>query len=779
MGKTESLVALWKRLNSALPSKYKLVIWAAIISLVLTLAGQAAPINYVLTNFGTALRSKEASKDIVVVAVDDKTIDKLGTFPIKRRYYGDMVNTLFAKGARHVFINLAFATKSDPADDAELAEVLRRYPKKVSLGSTRRSMNGRQIRHSPLAIFLNDTDIFDPMTKRSLEYGVTTHLPLLTSANNDVVPSLSAKLARTNVISANNYRVDFAMRPDSVPTISAVDVVEGRVTEPVMGKDVVISPTATGLGEQEFYISSYKKFAPMIYFHIAGAETLKRGMSVELSWAWLWGAAILCSLLLAQVQSSFRILSGTLAICLVMFSGSLILNNELIFIDLGPAMIMLVILAVMLVRMRYKAYMQKKSFSNHVSGLPNLAALQQEIEQQHGNVVVAKVHNFAEIHSVLNSDDERELVEQIARRLSYVTGNSSLHQGDEGIFAWICDDEKASISTDELDALFILFRNPVRIKDRAIDLNLSFGVDADEARLVSNRLGSALTAAEDAKKAGERWKFVNLVDRNSREWRISLLGELDSAIDKGEVWVAYQPKFDLRTNRICGAEALARWRHPERGDISPGEFIPLAEEQNRIEKLTHFVLNDAVQHLAAVSAIAPDFSISVNISPRLLIDPSLSMQVLRILQSHDVEAGRLTLEITETAMLSDNGNNVVENGLRALRNAGVHISIDDYGTGYSTLEYFRAIPATEIKIDRCFIGLIEQSHSDRIMVRSTIQLAHAMERNVVAEGVETAEQMDLLKEMGCDQVQGYFTGKPQHFSALSENFLPKQHRKVG
>lgn len=786
MGKLESFLAPLKRHYSSLSTNVRLVGWAAIISVILMLTGQTAPIEYMAIKYSSDLRATEATIDTVVVGIDDKTTDALGSFPIKRRYYAEMIDQLMKAGARRVFINFSFSTASDPEDDALLAEAMKRYPGKINVSASlnlnmtgsKDQEGGSLSRRDPLPLFRRNASVFDASIMRS-DLGVVTELPFATVAKSDVqnVPSLSAKLWGGVIPAQRSYRVDFATRPESILTISGIDVIQRNYTRTmVQGKDIIIAPTSWSLGENVTY-PGHLSLQPVIYTHIAGAETLKRGMPLDIGWFPFWSIALFCAYQLAKIRSAWLIFGGTLILTAAGFVSMLFLNGRLVFVDVGPAAVILLFTCGLSIRARQRAYFENKSYSNHISGLPNLAALQQLQGELRGNVVVTKIHNFTEILSVLNSDDERDLVEQIARRLSYATGSAPLHQGDEGIFAWVCDAEKPVVTADELDAMFILFRSPIRLKDRSVDLNLTFGVDADEGRSIGNRLASALTAADEAKKAGERWKFVNMVDRDDLEWRISLLGQLDDAIDKGEVWVAYQPKFDLRTNGISGAEALVRWRHPERGDIPPGDFIPLAESQGRIEKLTYFVLDEAVQRIKSVSTIAPSFCVSVNISPRLLAHPWLCGQILQILQEHNVCAAQLTLEITETAMLS--GNKAVDDGLVALRDAGVNISIDDYGTGYSTLEYFRAIPATEIKIDRSFIALIEHSHSDRLMVHSTIQLAHAMSRNVVAEGVESVEQMDLLKEMGCDEVQGYFTGKPQKFNMLIDSYLPQEQKMVG
>jgi EAL domain-containing protein (putative c-di-GMP-specific phosphodiesterase class I) len=247
---------------------------------------------------------------------------------------------------------------------------------------------------------------------------------------------------------------------------------------------------------------------------------------------------------------------------------------------------------------------------------------------------------------------------------------------------------------------------------------------------MSNRLGSALVAADEATAEGLRWKYHDPERLKDAQWRLSLLSQLDNAIDDGQVWVAYQPQLDLRTNRIRGAEALARWTHPEKGPISPSEFITAAEQNDRIEKLTLFVLDRAIAAAAKVNREHGEFDMAVNLSARMLSDKTLPSKVRAVLDRHGLDPARLTLELTETATLA-NGADI--GPLFGLRELGVRISIDDYGTGLSTLEYLKKIPASELKVDQSFVKSMRDHRSDLVMVQSTIALAHSLGRTVVAE----------------------------------------------
>jgi EAL domain-containing protein (putative c-di-GMP-specific phosphodiesterase class I) len=255
-----------------------------------------------------------------------------------------------------------------------------------------------------------------------------------------------------------------------------------------------------------------------------------------------------------------------------------------------------------------------------------------------------------------------------------------------------------------------------------------------------------------------------------------MLSQLDDAIDKGEVWVAFQPKLDLASRRIVGAEALARWTHPEKGPIAASEFVAAAEQHNRIGKLTDFVLEKAVAAAAVLNKRGVNFGIAVNLSARLLTDKGFTLRLAALLARHGLPPHQLTLELTETAALAGSGEGLEM--LARLGELGVMISIDDYGTGLSTLDYLKKIPANEIKIDQSFVRGIADNRSDRLMVQSTISLAHSLGRKVVAEGVEQRQTLDLLIEMECDIAQGFAIGRPMSLENLAKRIATERKRSA-
>jgi EAL domain-containing protein (putative c-di-GMP-specific phosphodiesterase class I) len=326
-----------------------------------------------------------------------------------------------------------------------------------------------------------------------------------------------------------------------------------------------------------------------------------------------------------------------------------------------------------------------------------------------------------------------------------------------------------------VEALHSLFRNPARIDGNVFDLAVTFGVEIGSGRAMSQRLNSALVAADEAASEGLKWKYHDPERMKDANWRLSLLSQLDEAIENGEVWVAFQPQLNLASGQIRGAEALARWTHPEKGPISPQEFVGAAEQGGRIEKLTMFVLDKAVSTAARINRESGPFDMAVNLSAKMLTMKSLPGDVRSILARHNLAASHLTLELTETSALASDGSDLQP--LLELRELGVKLSIDDYGTGLSTLDYLKKVPAGEIKIDQSFVKAMRENRSDLVMVQSTIALAHSLGRIVVAEGVETQEMLELLRSLNCDVAQGYLIGRPSSDSGLIRRVqVQRRHR---
>jgi EAL domain-containing protein (putative c-di-GMP-specific phosphodiesterase class I) len=236
------------------------------------------------------------------------------------------------------------------------------------------------------------------------------------------------------------------------------------------------------------------------------------------------------------------------------------------------------------------------------------------------------------------------------------------------------------------------------------------------------------------------------------------VNEVREALDAGAIAVWYQPRLSLATGRVTGAEALVRWIHPTRGVVSPGLFVPIVEQTRLIRPLTLSVLASGIGCAAGWARKGIPLAVSVNLSPRNLMDADLASDVRRMLVGAGLPPRALIVEVTESAVTADHQRATWI--LSELREAGVRVALDDFGTGYSSLTRLRQLPVDEIKIDRSFVSQVEHDEHDRAIVRSVIGLAHDLRLTVVAEGVETSACWDWLAREGCDEAQGYLMGRP-------------------
>ncbi len=240
--------------------------------------------------------------------------------------------------------------------------------------------------------------------------------------------------------------------------------------------------------------------------------------------------------------------------------------------------------------------------------------------------------------------------------------------------------------------------------------------------------------------------------------QLELQNDLRHAIARGQITLHYQPKVDGSSGSIIGVEALLRWVHPERGMISPDTFIALAERFGIILALGNWVIEEACRQLAQWRALGLHMRVAINLSVHQLRETGLAQRIATALQNHGVDADQLLCEITESIAMED--TLATQRTFEELRDIGVYLSIDDFGTGYSSLNYLRQLPAQQLKIDRSFIRDLETEEDARAVVQAVVGLAHALGLRVVAEGVETAGQRDILLNMRCDELQGYFYARP-------------------
>jgi diguanylate cyclase (GGDEF)-like protein len=373
-------------------------------------------------------------------------------------------------------------------------------------------------------------------------------------------------------------------------------------------------------------------------------------------------------------------------------------------------------------------------------------------------VLVIDLDRFKELNDTLGHHVGDQLLRQIGPRLRPVLRADDVLArlgGDE--FAVLLRSAGSQDAAGEVaERLRAALVRPFALERFSVHVAASIGVSIfpDDARDGDALMRRADVAMYQAKKARTGWETYSAErDRNSRE-RLELVGELNRAIGRNELVLMYQPKISTRTGAVTGAEALVRWRHPDKGLLGPDQFLPLAEQAGLMRPLTLLVLDEAIAQCGRWRAEGLTLPVSVNLSATNLIDLDLPRELARLFEQRKVPSELLVLELTESVLMSDPEK--AHELLSEVAEVGVKISLDDFGTGYSSLAYLSRLPVDELKIDRSFVIAMEESEQDATIIRSVVDLARNLNLSTVAEGVESLSHLERLTALGCDAVQGYY-----------------------
>jgi len=417
------------------------------------------------------------------------------------------------------------------------------------------------------------------------------------------------------------------------------------------------------------------------------------------------------------------------------------------------------------------------AYHNPVSGLFNRAGFQQRLqpllESEPLTVALVDVQRFDAINDSRGRAFGDMLLQQAGQRLPALVGRDALAAHLESkIFALAYRTSgTAQLEIERLEAVMQAFeREPFDIDGEQIRIDLCGGLALAPDHGVDPETleHAALAALDECHKRGLPVHVFNEELRGRAARRLALELELRHAIEHEEFELFYQPKFDAASERLAGAEALLRWRHPQRGLVSPAEFIPLLEESALIVPVGHWVMAQALRTALAWRELHPGLRIAVNVSARELRHRDFIDEVRALLQPHTADQ-LLDIEVTESLLMDD-----IETSMQlldSLRDLGCRVAIDDFGTGYSSLNYLARLPADTLKIDQSFIRELTESPQTLSLVTNIINLAHSLSLSVVAEGVETEEQAKLLRLLRCDVLQGYLLGRPMPAAAFAEQFL--------
>jgi diguanylate cyclase (GGDEF)-like protein/PAS domain S-box-containing protein len=416
--------------------------------------------------------------------------------------------------------------------------------------------------------------------------------------------------------------------------------------------------------------------------------------------------------------------------------------------------------------------LRRMRFYDQLTGLPNRVLLLNRLGRALAeslrtsrplSLLILALERFRDVTNTLGHHNGDLIVRDLAARLGDALGDPdrvARLRGDE--FGVLLPDADAAFARQVGARVLGSLERPFMVAKLPIEISASVGIavapeHGTEAETLLRHADSAVQAAR--KVGGGECVLYSPQCEPHDPSRLALLGELRRSLDANELLLHYQPKIDLKTRTVVGAEALLRWPHPRRGLVPPAEFIPLAEQTGLVRPLTKWVLDRAAGEAQAWARAGHQIPVAVNVSARSLHDGRIVDDVEEALLTHDLRTSALQIEVTESAVMADAGR--AAEVLSGLSGRGVSIAIDDFGTGYSSLDRLRRLPVHELKIDRSFVmGMAGDGGEDTAIVRSTADLAHNLGLSVVAEGVEDQWTLDLLATFGCDLAQGYHIARP-------------------
>ena len=753
-----------KPLRSALPDipDFLWLRLAGILALALLVAAGATTnafraFEHRLEELTFALFERPASGQVHIVEMDAATMAAIRRWPWPREHYAEVVGQLDAAGVRSISFDVDFSSRGEPAGDAAFGAAIAAANASVALPTFAQSAGfgeRRQLDSLPIAPLREHAHLASVSVLPDAD-GYVRRMPLGTVTGTLARPSIAAFVAGRAGSVGESFPIDYSVNPGAIPRHSFIAIERGEFdAASLKGKDVIIGATAIELGDR--HAVPRHGVIPGVIIQALAAETLAKVVPVYGSWPAPLALAALLALVVGAARRrsrvALRFALAASALAIAWFAARLYFA---LWFEIVPALVLLgMATALRLLILTLREAGRARRIDTE-SGLPNKLALDaRKPDPAERHFIAAQIDEFDALKLAVGEDNLGDLLRRLVERLQVAGNAENVYRIDTRTLAWA-----SPLALDELEQLLAglkaVMRSPFEVAGRRLGVSLTFGVATAD---MADAAGNAAHAASLAKRSGKPWRLHADGEGEAATEQFSLLGELDEALGNGDVRVAYQPKLNLATGRIDAVEALVRWKHPVRGMLPPDSFIPLIEEAGRIDDLTIAVLTRALADMKAWCESGRVIGVAVNISAGLLASESFASRALAVVARSGAPVHRLTFEVTESAQFEDTDKAIAI--LEAFRAAGIRISMDDYGTGQSTLNYLKMLPVAELKIDRMFVQHAHIDHGDAMLVRSTVQLAHELGLKVVAEGIEDEACLAFLKGIGCDYAQGYFIGRP-------------------
>ncbi|WP_417611699.1 EAL domain-containing protein [Parasphingorhabdus sp.] len=724
-----------------------------------------------LSNVRANIVEKPASGDVVLVEIDAESLQKTSNWPFSREYYAVAIEKLNAAGAALIAFDIDFSSQSTPQQDQRLADAIENSDATIILATFRQpasTLRSDYVESLPIPV----------LRKNAFSASVNVHPDSRGQLNRysyglatDATPrpSMASMIAEVSGDIDQSFAIDQSIDPDTIPRLSFVDLINSNdLPAQLFGKKILIGATAIELGDR--YSTGRFGMIPGVVIQAMASETLIQGTNLhDLGKfpAFALAASIIFLCVATKKLSSRRLLGIAFAMIIALVFLLLVVEylNWFTFSNV-PALFFLGVYMLSQKFLTTTTALKNSQYVNEISDLPNEAALQKILAtKEFGYIATARLADFRELLVLTNTASRKDFFQKLADRLSYLAQDERVYHVDPDMVAWIVKTEYTLDIRGHFDAASALLQAPIMAHQTKIKIETNFGISSES-------LDQSKIASEHALLSGKKWAWHDSEFDDAVGQKHNLLIELDQAIKGGELDVVYQPKWDLSANMLGGAEALVRWRHQERGFISPELFIPLLEKAGRIDGLTCYVLQKTLDDLTNWEKLRPGLSCSVNISAKLLGDRDFVNKAIGMVENSSVDNGQIVFEVTETATLKNPEKSAL--ALKLIQSAGIRVSIDDYGTGHSTMSYLQRLPVDEVKLDQSFVKTMITNSANRVMVLSTIKMAHALGYKIVAEGIEDQPCLELLTRYGCDYGQGWHISKPLTSEQFEADWLDRE-----
>lgn len=734
--------------------------WAGLIAAFLQVTTLIAPLDEVMRTWQVYFASFKASGDIVFVGTGYDLAES--SVPSRRDDLASVIQKLDRAGAREIYVDVVFERASTPASDENLnASLQAARGRALLIENYVTGVDGLvTLEGSHPAVAHDVPRVGGNIWSNFLGY--VWNMSYTVPDGSESLITAPTRMAGVEPIDGAFYPISFFFDITSIPNYRFEKLVADEVDLTLFaGKTVVIGaidPTHTTKPN----IPGIPSVPPSL-IHIYAAETLKAGHTSQLDGLIvLVGLLALLGTFALLERRRWRIMANTLA-CSAVPVTMVIAAQMAVRVDTACALVALTIFGGCRARANWRRNFQ---LVDAETNLPTFAALEadRDIATHVPALIVARIHRFEEVRRTLPKELHAEYVLRIIARLKAATQDATIYLGKGSMIAWVMSEKDEGLIREHLEGLRALFSSPLLVGENQVDVGITFGVDITPSPNVTRRLAAAVSASE---KTSETFEPIAIADSASEEdliWNISLQARIDTALANGEIYLVYQPKVSVRNGELLGVEALVRWNDPVRGHIPPDQFIRQCENVGRMAQLTRHVLREACMAGNAFADRGMEIAMAVNISATLLHERQIVRKVAGVLAETGFPAERLVLEITETYRI--NNLSLAAEILAELKALGTKVSMDDFGVGAASLEALVRLPFDELKIDRLFVSQMGSDAKAAGIVRSVLALGQETRITVVAEGVEDAQTLALLRDSGCQVAQGFGISRPVSFNEV-------------